>query len=159
LVKANQLMPKPEHLTWEEAASMPLVSSTSYRMLVSRHGAQMKQGDNVLIWGAAGGLGGFAIQYVLNGGGTPIGVVSSADKVALIHEMGCEAAIDRKAEGYQFVNGQGDQDAGEWRRLGKKVRDFTDGEDPDIVFEHTGVQTFAASVFVVKRGGVVVTCA
>ena len=62
--------------------------------------------------------------------------------------------IDRKADGYQFVNGQGDQDPGEWRRLGKKVRDFTGGEDPDIVFEHTGVQTFAASVFVVSEASV-----
>ncbi|HEY7874929.1 MAG TPA: alcohol dehydrogenase catalytic domain-containing protein, partial [Actinomycetota bacterium] len=44
MVKANQLMPKPRHLTWEEAACLGLVSSTSYRMLVSPNGAQMKQG-------------------------------------------------------------------------------------------------------------------
>src|SRR4051794_25517385 len=58
LVKANQLMPKPAHLTWEEAACNALTNSTSYRMLVSRHAAPMKQGDVVLIWGASGGLGG-----------------------------------------------------------------------------------------------------
>ena len=57
LVKSNQLMPKPEHLTWEEAASPGLVNSTAYRQLVSRNGAAMKQGDIVLIWGASGGLG------------------------------------------------------------------------------------------------------
>ncbi len=57
LVKANQLMPKPRHLTWEESAASGLVNSTAYRQLVSRNGADMKQGDNVLIWGAAGGLG------------------------------------------------------------------------------------------------------
>ena len=159
LVKANQLMPKPEHLTWEEAASMPLVSCTSYRMLVSANSAHMKQGDNVLIWGAAGGLGGFAVQYVLNGGGYPVGVVSSPEKVELLHEMGCEAVIDRKAEGYQFVNPDGSQNQREWRRFGQRIREFTGGEDPDIVFEHTGAQTFGASVFVVRRGGVVVTCA
>ena len=45
LVKANQLMPKPAHLTWEEAASPGLVNSTAYRQLVSRNGADMKQGD------------------------------------------------------------------------------------------------------------------
>jgi crotonyl-CoA reductase len=50
LVKSNQLMPKPDHLTWEEAASPGLVNSTAYRQLVSRNGAGMKQGDNVLIW-------------------------------------------------------------------------------------------------------------
>jgi crotonyl-CoA reductase len=71
LVKSNQLMPKPDHLTWEEAASPGLVNSTAYRQLVSRNGAGMKQGDNVLIWGASGGLGGFATQYALNGGATP----------------------------------------------------------------------------------------
>src|SRR6195952_4227428 len=43
LVKSNQLMPKPEHLSWEEAASPGLVNSTAYRQLVSRNGAQMKQ--------------------------------------------------------------------------------------------------------------------
>src|SRR5260370_20330192 len=57
LVKSNQLMPKPAHLTWEEAACPGLVNSTAYRQLVSHHGANMKQGDVVLIWGASGGLG------------------------------------------------------------------------------------------------------
>src|SRR6187402_3806081 len=96
IVKANQLMPKPTHLTWEEAAVNALCNSTSYRMLVGEHGARMKQGDSVLIWGATGGIGGYAIQYVLNGGGTPIGVVSSPDKAELLNELGCEAVIDRK---------------------------------------------------------------
>ena len=80
LVKSNQLMPKPAHLTWEEAASPGLVNSTAYRQLVSRNGAGMKQGDNVLIWGASGGLGGFATQYALNGGAVPVCVVSSEEK-------------------------------------------------------------------------------
>ena len=80
LVKANQLMPKPTHLTWEEAAVNALCNSTSYRMLVGEHGARMKQGDTVLVWGATGGIGGYAVQYVLNGGGTPVGVVSSPGK-------------------------------------------------------------------------------
>ena len=157
MVKANQLMPKPKHLTWEEAACLGLVSSTSYRMLVSPNGAQMKQGDVVLIWGATGGLGGFACQYVLNGGGIPVGVVSSPEKVELLHEVGVEHVIDRKAEGYSFWDGDR-QDSKEFRRFGKKIRELV-GEDPDIVFEHPGRQTFGASVFVVKRGGKVVTCA
>ena len=57
VVKANQVMPKPAHLTWEEAAVNGLCASTSYRMLVGRHAARMKQGDNVFIWGATGGIG------------------------------------------------------------------------------------------------------
>ena len=57
VVKANQLMPKPAHLSWEEAAINALCNSTSYRMLVSPNGARMTQGDKVLVWGASGGLG------------------------------------------------------------------------------------------------------
>jgi crotonyl-CoA reductase len=158
LVKANQLMPKPAHLTWEEAAVNALCNSTSYRMIVSDKGANMKQGDVVLVWGATGGIGGYAVQYVLNGGGTPVGVVSSEDKVALLHELGCDAVINRKVKNYRFWKDANTQDESEWRRLGKDVRELV-GEDPDIVFEHPGRQTMGASIFVTKRGGTVVTCA
>ncbi len=158
LVKANQLMPKPEHLNWEEAACNALCNSTSYRMLVSPNGAHMKQGDVVLVWGATGGLGGYAVQYVLNGGGIPVGVVSSASKVKLLEALGCEAVLDRAEKEYRFWADEHTQDESEWRRLGKDIRALV-GEDPDIVFEHPGRQTMGASVFVAKRGGTVVTCA
>ena len=158
LVRANQLMPKPAHLSWEEAAANALCNSTSYRMLVSRNGAQMKQGDVVLIWGATGGLGGYAVQYVLNGGGIPVGVVSSPSKVKLLEALGCEAVIDRSAAGYRFWSDGHTQDESEWRRLGKDIRSLV-GEDPDLVFEHPGRETMGASVFVAKRGGTIVTCA
>ncbi|MBA3606677.1 MAG: crotonyl-CoA carboxylase/reductase, partial [Acidimicrobiia bacterium] len=158
LVKANQLMPKPTHLTWEEAAVNALCNSTSYRMLVGAHGARMKQGDVVLVWGASGGIGGYAVQYVLNGGGTPVGVVSSAEKARLLHDLGVEAVIDRKAEDYRFWSDATTQDESEWRRFGKQIRSLV-GEDPDIVFEHPGRQTMGASIFAAKRGGTVVTCA
>ena len=158
IVKANQLMPKPTHLTWEEAAVNALCNSTSYRMLVSHNGAAMKQGDVVLVWGATGGIGGYAVQYVLNGGGIPVGVVSSPEKAALLEDLGVEAVIDRKAEQYRFWSDEHTQDEGEWRRFGKQIRSLV-GEDPDIVFEHPGRQTMGASIFVCKRGGTVVTCA
>ena len=158
VVKANQLMPKPKHLSWEEAAVNALCNSTSYRMLVSKNGADMQQGDKVLVWGASGGLGAFAVQYVLNGGGTPVGVVSSEEKVRLLHELGVEAVIDRRAAGYKFWKDEHTQDEGEWRRLGKDIRALV-GEDVDIVFEHPGRQTMGASVFVCKRGGMIMTCA
>ncbi len=158
LVRANQLMPKPEHLSWEEAACNALCNSTSYRMIVSPHGAQMTQGQTVLVWGASGGIGAYACQYVLNGGGTPVGMVSSPERAALLHEMGVEHVIDRKAEGYRFWKTDTEQDPGEWRRLGKKIRELA-GADPDVVFEHPGRQTMGASVFVAKRGGTIITCA
>jgi len=158
VVKANQLMPKPAHLTWEESAVNALCNSTSYRMLVSPNAVQMKQGDAVLVWGASGGLGGYAVQYVLNGGGTPVGVVSSPEKVALLHDLGVEHVIDRKEAGYKFWSDEHTQDESEWRRLGKDIRSMI-GRDVDIVFEHPGRQTFGASVYVAGRGGKIVTCA
>ncbi len=162
LVKSNQLMPKPAHLTWEEAASPGLVNSTAYRQLVSRNGAGMKQGDVVLIWGASGGLGSYATQLAVNGGATPVCVVSSEEKAAIARSIGAELVIDRSAEDYRFWKDEGGrqvQDPKEWMRLGKKIRELTGGDDVDIVFEHPGRETFGASVFVARKGGTIVTCA
>jgi crotonyl-CoA reductase len=158
VVKASQLMPKPAHLTWEEAAVNALTNATSYRMLVSPNGAQMTQGQTVLIWGAGSGIGAYACQYVLNGGGTPIAVVSSPERAAVVREMGVEHVIDRKEENLQFWKDDTTQDAGEWRRLGKLIRGLA-GTDPEIVFEHPGRFTMGASVFVCARGGTIITCA
>jgi crotonyl-CoA reductase len=162
LVKANQLMPKSAHLTWEEAASPGLVNSTAYRQLVSRNGAGMKLGDVVLIWGASGGLGSYATQMALASGATPICVVSSPDKADICRKMGARLVIDRShdtGEGYTFWKDKNTQNPREWKRLGAKIRELTGGKDPDIVFEHPGRETFGASVFVARRGGTIVTCA
>ncbi|MGX7824728.1 crotonyl-CoA carboxylase/reductase [Actinokineospora sp. 24-640] len=159
LVKANQLMPKPGHLTWEEAASPGLVNSTAYRQLVSGNGAGMKQGDVVLVWGASGGLGSYATQFAINGGAIPVCVVSNPEKAAICRAMGAELIIDRSAEGYRFWKDEHTQDPREWQRFGAKIRELTGGEDPDIVFEHPGRETFGASVYVTRRGGTIVTCA
>ncbi|MFI9051377.1 crotonyl-CoA carboxylase/reductase [Streptomyces sp. NPDC053427] len=159
LVRGNQLMPKPEHLTWAEAAASGLVNSTAYRQLISRNGAGMKQGDVVLVWGASGGLGSYATQLVLNGGGIPVCVVSSERKAAQARALGAELVIDRARENYRFWTGDGTPDPSEWKRFGRHVRELTGGEDPDITLEHPGRETFGASVYVTRRGGTVVTCA
>jgi crotonyl-CoA reductase len=162
LVKANQLLPKSAHLTWEEAAVPGLVNSTAYRQLVSRNGAGMKQGDIVLVWGASGGLGSYATQLALGGGAIPVCVVSSEEKAQICRRMGAELIIDRSAasgEGYRFWKDEHTQDPKEWQRLGKKIRELTGGDDVDIVFEHPGRETFGASVYVARRGGTIVTCA
>ncbi len=108
VVRASQLMPKPAALTWEEAAVNPLCASTAYRMLVSERGARMKQGDVVLVWGATGGLGAYAVQLVLNGGGIPVGVVNSEEKARILMSLGCEAssiAMTSKREIRPFSSG------------------------------------------------------
>ncbi len=159
LVKSNQLLPKPAHLTWEEAAAPGLVNSTAYRQLVSTHGAGMKQGDVVLIWGASGGLGSYATQMALNGGATPICVVSSPEKAEICRSLGAELIIDRAAEDYRFWKDENTQDPKEWKRFGARIRELTGGDDVDIVFEHPGRETFGASVYVARKGGTIVTCA
>jgi crotonyl-CoA reductase len=72
--------------------------------------------------------------------------------------MGVEHVIDRKAENYRFWSDEHTQDAAEWRRFGKRIRELA-GTDPEIVFEHPGRQTMGASVFVCARGGMIITCA
>ena len=84
----------------------------------------MKQGDNVLIWGASGGLGGFATQYALNGGATPVCVVSSEDKAEIARSMGAELVINRAEEGYRFWKDEHTQDPKEWKRFGAKIREL-----------------------------------
>ncbi|MFD1048258.1 crotonyl-CoA carboxylase/reductase, partial [Kibdelosporangium lantanae] len=157
VVRASQLLPKPPHLTWEEAASVLLCASTSYRMLVSDRGARMKQGDVVLIWGATGGLGANAVQMVLAGGGVPVGVVSSDEKAEALRGLGCEVVINRVEIGMGSNSAAtgGAIEAG--KRLGRIIRKEV-GEDPHIVFDYVGKATFGTSVFVVRKGGVVVTC-
>jgi crotonyl-CoA reductase len=119
----------------------------------------MKQGDIVLIWGASGGLGSYATQMALNGGATPVCVVSSPEKADIVRSLGAELIIDRNAEGYRFWSDENTQDQSEWKRFGQRIRELTGGDDVDIVFEHPGRETFGASVYVARKGGTIVTCA
>jgi crotonyl-CoA reductase len=157
-VRASQLLPKAGHLSWEEAAGIPLCAGTAYRMLVGRHGARMKQGDIVLVWGAVGGLGAYAVQLIKNGGGIAIGVVSSEAKAEAARRLGYDVVINRTELGIDAAHADRPELAVELgKRLGKAIRAAV-GEDPHIVFEHTGKLTFGISVFVVRRGGTVITC-
>lgn len=156
VVRASQLLAKPAHLTWEEAASAPLCASTAYRMLVSDKGARVKQGDVVLIWGATGGLGAYAVQLVKNGGGIPVGVVGSEAKAEIARKLGCDVVINRAEIGLTTPrDGQHAIEMG--KVLGRAIRREV-GEDPHIAFDYIGRATFGISVFVVRKGGVVVTC-
>jgi crotonyl-CoA reductase len=152
VVKANQLLPKPAHLSWEEAAANTLCAVTAYRMLVGANGARIKQGDIALIWGATGGLGGYALQFVRNGGGTAIGVVGSAEKADLLERAGCDLVIRRDE---LELDGLSEVEMG--KRVGREIRRHL-GEDPHVVFDYVGRKTFGASVYIVRRGGTVVTC-
>jgi crotonyl-CoA reductase len=152
IVKNTQLMPKPRHLSWEEAACTTLCGMTAYRMLVSPHGAPFKQGDIVFVWGAAGGLGAYAIQLIRNGGGIAVGVVNSERKARLLEALGCDLVIRRDQ-----MNLEGLEPREVGKAFGEQVRGKF-GEDSHVVFEHVGAQTIYSSVYLARPGGRVVTC-
>ena len=160
-VQAQQLLPKPPALSWEEAGSYGLVYFTAYRMLIGR--CALKAGDRVLIWGAAGGLGVFATQLCAAAGAQCVGVVSSEEKGRLVMELGATGYINRNDFAGMMRRG-GETPAeekvrfGEMRRFAKAVKEIL-GDAPDIVFEHVGKATFPTSVFTVRPFGKVVICA
>jgi crotonyl-CoA carboxylase/reductase len=160
-VQAQQLLPKPRNLAWDEAASYGLVYFTAYRMLVTRCGLQ--SGQRVLVWGAAGGLGVFAIQLCKIAGAHAVGVVSSSEKGELVERLGGAGYIDRSE--FDGMMRRRDETPEEEKQRFKVAREFSKrvreilGDAPDIVFEHVGRATFPTSVFVVKPFGKVVICA
>ena len=160
-VQAQQLLPRPQNLTWEEAASYGLVYFTAYRMLIDQ--CMLQAGHRVLIWGAAGGLGVFATQLCAAAGAECVGVVSSEEKGKLVMDLGATGYINRND--YAGMMRRGDETPeqekarfGESRRFAKAVKEIL-GEPPDIVFEHVGKATFPTSVFCVRPFGKVVICA
>jgi crotonyl-CoA carboxylase/reductase len=160
-VQAQQLIPKPKNLTWEESASYGLVYFTAYRMLIDR--CELQAGHRVLIWGAAGGLGVFATQLCALTGAQAVGVVSSEEKGELVKKLGAVDYIDRNEfKGMMRKGGESPDEEkerfGVSRKFGKRVKEIL-GDSPDIVFEHVGQATFPTSVFVVKPFGKVVICA
>jgi crotonyl-CoA carboxylase/reductase len=160
-VQAQQLLPKPAHLTWEEAASYGLVYFTAWRMLMTR--CNLQAGQKVLIWGAAGGLGVFATQICKAAGAECVGVVNSDEKGALVEQLGAKGFINRNEfAGMMRKGGETPEEEKarfkESRRFGKAVSDILGGA-PDIVFEHVGAATFPTSVLTVKPFGKVVICA
>src|SRR5215203_2352627 len=159
-VQAQQLLPKPAHLSWEEAASYGLTYFTAYRMLFDRAGLQA--GHRVLIWGAAGGLGVFATQLCVAAGAECVGVVSSPAKGALVEQLGARGFIDRSE--FAGMMRRGNETPEEEKARFAVSRDFSKavrrilGDAPDVVFEHVGKATFPTSVFCVKPFGKVVIC-
>jgi len=164
-VQAQQLMPRPKHLTWEESACYTLTLATAYRMLFGHHPHELKPGQNVLVWGASGGLGSYAIQLANTAGANAIAVISDEDKRDFVIGLGAKGAINRKDFNcwgqLPEVNTPEYNDwFGEVRKFGKAIWDITGkGVNVDMVFEHPGESTFPVSTFVCKKGGMVVICA
>ena len=164
-VQAQQLMPRPRHLTWEEAACYTLTLATAYRMLFGHEPHDLKPGQNVLVWGASGGLGSFAIQLVNAAGASAIGVISDESKRDFVMSLGAKGVINRNEfKCWGQLPKVNSAEYNDWlkeaRKFGKAIWDITGkGVNVDMVFEHPGEATFPVSTLVVKKGGMVVICA
>jgi crotonyl-CoA carboxylase/reductase len=164
-VQAQQLMKRPQHLTWEESACYTLTLATAYRMLFGHRPHILRPGHNVLVWGASGGLGSYAIQLINTAGANAIGVISDESKRQFVLDLGAKGVINRRdfncwGEMPTVNTPEYKEWFGEVRKFGKAIWDITGkGINVDMVFEHPGQSTFPVSVFVVKRGGMVVICA
>ena len=164
-VQDRQLMARPKHLTWEESASYTLTLATAYRMLFGHEPHRLKPGDNVLVWGASGGLGVFGVQLCAAAGANAIGVISDESKREYVMSLGAKGVINRKD--FDCWGQLPKVNSPEYRRLhggGAQVRQGDLGHHRQARRRH-GVrasrakQTFPVSCFVVKRGGMVVFCA
>ena len=165
-VQAHQCLPKAPHLTWEQAAAPTLVGATAYRMLMGWPPNVVQEGDPVLVWGGAGGLGSMAIQIVREMGGRAVAVISSEDKAEFCLKLGAVGVVNRKelshwglpphwtdTKGYaEWFEGAKAFGKAFWTALGEK-------RSPRIVFEHPGEDTIPTSIFVCDTGGMVVICA
>jgi NADPH:quinone reductase-like Zn-dependent oxidoreductase len=136
---ARNAFAKPAHLSFEEAASMPLVFLTAWHMLVGR--AALKPGETVLVLAAGSGVGIAAIQVAKLLGATVIATASTDAKLARAQELGADHAINYSTSDF----------AAETRRL-------TGKRGVDVVIEHTGQDTWEKSVAALARGGRLVTC-
>ncbi|MCP4962769.1 MAG: crotonyl-CoA carboxylase/reductase, partial [Actinomycetia bacterium] len=164
-VQSHQCQPKPSRLTWEAAGCFLLCASTAYRMLMGWSPNTVEEGDAVLVWGAAGGLGSMALQIVRNAGGRAVAVVSSDDKRQFCLDHGAVGVINRgdfshwgampDTEGPDYlpwVKGARAFGKAIWEVLGERA-------SPRIVFEHPGEATLPTSGFVCSTGGMIVICA
>jgi NADPH:quinone reductase-like Zn-dependent oxidoreductase len=133
------VIPKPRGLKWEEAAALPLVTVTAWHMLVTRAGVQ--PGEDVLVHAAGSGVGSIGIQVAKLRGARVIATAGSDEKLAKAKELGADEVVNYTRE--------------DWP---KEVRKLTGKRGVDVVFEHTGAETWPGSVLALAKNGRLVTC-
>jgi 2-desacetyl-2-hydroxyethyl bacteriochlorophyllide A dehydrogenase len=138
-VKERYLLPKPANINWEQAASFSLAAITAYHMLDKK--AHLKRGEVVLIYGASSGVGSSAIQIAKARGAKVITTVANEAKEAFAKKLGADYVINYQKED-----------------IIKRVKNITKGTGVDVVFEHTGLETWEASLRSLKKGGKLITC-
>lgn len=141
-VQADCVFPKPDNLSWEEAAAFPLTFLTAWHMLGPRR-ANAQPGETVLVIGGSSGVGVAAIQVARVRGCRVIATVGNAEKAGRARQLGAEATIDH----YQHAG-----------QIHKQVYEHTGGMGVDIVVEHVGPAVFGQCLKALRRGGRLVTC-
>lgn len=131
--------PKPKGLSWVDAAALPLVTLTAWHMLVTR--AVVQPGEDVLVHAAGSGVGSLGIQIAKLRGARVIATAGSEEKLAKAKELGADLTINYTRD--------------DWPR---EVRRLTDRAGVDVVFEHTGADTWPGSIACLKNNGRLVTC-
>ncbi len=129
----------PKELTYDEAASVPLVFLTAWHMLVGR--CDLKPGQTVLVLGGGSGVGSAAIQIAKMLGAKVIATAGDETKMEMSRELGADYTIHHYKE-----------------KISDEVRKITAKQGVDVVFEHVGQATWEESVKSLKPGGKLVTC-
>lgn len=136
---AVNVIPIPKELTYDEAASVPLVFLTAWHMLVTR--AQIKAGQVVLVLAAGSGVGSAAIQIARLLGCRVIATAGSEPKLDRARELGANYTIDHYKQ-----------------KISEEVKKITAKRGVDVVFEHVGASTWEESMKSLRPGGTIVTC-
>lgn len=136
---AVNVIPMPQHLSYEEAAAVPLVFVTAWHMLITR--ANLKPAEDVLVLGAGSGVGSAAIQIAKVAGARVIATAGSDEKLAKAKELGADDTI---------LHSRHD--------IANEVKRLTNRRGVDIVFEHVGEATWEKSIRSLAVGGRLVTC-
>jgi NADPH:quinone reductase-like Zn-dependent oxidoreductase len=132
------IFPGPAHLTWEEAAALPLAGVTAYRAVAVRGRAQA--GEKVLVHGIGGGVALFALQFARLLGAQVMVTSTSDEKLERARALGADLAVNSRS--------------GDWERA---AREWTGGAGLDLVVESVGGELFARSLYALRLGGRVVT--
>ncbi len=138
-MKARLVVPAPEGVTVRDAACTPITFGTVEHMLFDN--AKLEAGQTILIQAGGSGIGTAAIQLARAAGATVITTVGSPEKAEKARELGAHHVINYREERFEGV-----------------VRKLTKKRGVDVVFEHVGVDTWAGSMFSLRRGGTLVTC-
>ena len=133
------VIPIPDSLDFDQAASVPLVFLTAWHMLVGRAG--IRQGQTVLVLGASSGVGIAAIQIAKLFHARVITTAGDEKKLEKARELGADHGINH----YQ-------------QKISDEVKKLTDKEGVDIVVEHVGAATWEQSMKCLKPAGILVTC-